>query len=204
MANDLTQLTTDVTDFLVHSEWTTAKVATFAKLARMALERIYRPKFLRVLSTGIAVSGNTFILPSDVGVIEVVRLHDGSAIRLLDQKDEAIVRRLAQTSAQTPIYYRSQNSVTLAYSPASGSTVDLLYRKNDTDLVNATDTNAWSTNAYDVLFYATCARGALYDRDGEAMQSYLALAKEMLTDIEHDDIANTESDRFEQMSEDLL
>jgi len=201
---DLAQLTTDVTDFLARTDWDYTKVRTFANLARVRLERIYRPRFLRVMTSNIAVSGNTFILPNDVGRIEQVTLHDGTTTRILTRRDESVVRQFAGTAAQAAIYYREQYSCTLAYSPNSGSTVDIAYRKKDVDLTNSTDTNSWSVSGYDVLFYMTCAVAAVYLRDADAAQAHGELAKATLEELRQDDIANEESDRQPAMSENIF
>jgi len=173
----LADLKTDVSDFLDRSDLT-AKIPIFARLAQQSLERKWLPKFLGTTTT-LAITGNQFLIPADSLGVRKVWLYYNNTLTKLIRKDELFVR--ANVSS-TKYYWREDNDCFLRIAPAAGSTIRLRYIAKALILANDTDSNKWSLEAYDILFWATVLQASLYQQDEPSM----AIAKQMLDSVLND------------------
>ena len=169
---------------------TIGQIATFSKLARLELERLWLPKFLAD-SDSLSISGNAFIIPADsLGIINVW-IHENSTTTKLARKDEAFVRRQLNTNKY---YWREGKSAFLASSPAVSSTIRIRYIRSQADLTVATSSNKWFTGAYDVIFWATMKQTNLYLKDTEDAQIAQGIYTKLANDLELYEISENHSD----------
>jgi len=187
--SDLQTLQTDIANHLDRSDIAT-QVILYEKLARKYLERHYRPKFLEAKALQTPAK-NAFDIPNDcLGIIQVSLIVQ-NAVTILTRKTEGFVR---QNSNVLKYYYREQSVGYLGKTPASGAVVEIDYYQSQPNLVNATDTHKWLTDAYEVIFFATAWMLCTYLKDFEEAAASKEMLDMLVLDLEHADVANNHSD----------
>ena len=144
----------------------TELAANLDQIIKNAENRILRESDLRLFrkhATANLISSDSYLaLPTDCLVVRYIRLNTGDFLEL---RAESFIREYTPNSATTgtPKYYAHWdiNTVSLAPTPSTTSTVEISYTYSPTSIITSTTT--WlGTNAEDVLFSACVYEAAIY------------------------------------------
>jgi len=166
------------------------QVPTFLTSAQARLERTYLPLFLVVHGHPLQLVGNTAVLPNDILRIRALRLWlpSGQSVAL-DEVPETRGRIYLHSGTPANVFWREGSTVVLPAIPQAGSRLELDYYRREPVPTLDTDTNAWISNAFDVVMYAVLGEASTYLLDSDAANMYWAEAEGRLLRLRDTDVA---------------
>lgn len=162
------------------------------KMIYKAEERLFREidDYGLVVYTSVAVSASNpqVSLPAGTRVVKNLNITDDSGIKtnILLRTDEFLTDYWPNaTSTGTPKYYAKLDHTAIRLAPTPVSTVsgELVYEGKPETLTSANQTNYFTDNTYDALYYAAMIEALLFEKNWSAVPMYEGRFKDAVNSL---------------------